>query len=146
MARTWLVEDDARYRGTLDRNLVLEGHAVRMTSGGSEAFPLGSRTQPCVLVADSMPSNRVHGLDMVQMLRLLIPGLPGVVIAGVPSLDLHRMLGPFVEDRELGARSSVSSEKSCALPRECGDAWTRVSASTNLKQAWLVASVHRDAH
>lgn len=65
------------------------GHEVCTARTGRDGIDAALQFRPAVLVADWLLKNHLHGLHVVQVLRLAMPGLQSIVITGFPSKDLE---------------------------------------------------------
>lgn len=102
MSKVLIVDDEQHYREHLAAALSRDGHEVRTALSGREAIALGCRFRPDVLIADWMLRNHVHGLNVSDALRAVLPDLRTIVITGFPSAELRDSakeagVGEFIE-------------------------------------------------
>lgn len=85
-ARILLVDDEPEIRRLLSRHLQRLGYTVREAGNGEEAAAVATVDIPDVVITDmSMP--RMGGLELLETLRNIDPGLPVIVLTGHGSLE-----------------------------------------------------------
>jgi DNA-binding NtrC family response regulator len=89
MTKVLVVDDEQGYRDLLELHLSREGYAVKTATTGREAIDLGVRYRPDVLVIDWMLRNHLHGLHVVDVLRVVDPALRTILMTGFSSGDLQ---------------------------------------------------------
>lgn len=85
-ARILLVDDEPEIRRLLSRHLQRLGYTVREAGDGEEAVALATAEIPDVVITD-MAMPRLNGLDLLEQLRSMDPGLPVIVLTGHGSFD-----------------------------------------------------------
>jgi DNA-binding NtrC family response regulator len=88
--RVLIADDEERYRDYLRAVLAESGHVVSTVDSGRVAIDHGVRFRPNVLVADWMLRNRIHGLQVAEVLQAVDPALQTILITGFASADLKR--------------------------------------------------------
>lgn len=94
MANILIVDDDEMDRSLLQVVLAEEGHDIYLATDGDEAVALCSGTPMDVVVTDlHMP--KMHGLELISVIRDLSPRPAIVVISGTgePQLDMASAMG-----------------------------------------------------
>lgn len=94
MARVLIVDDDETDRISLRAYLEQAGHDTFLAEDGEEALrSYGGRTIDLIVTDLQMP--KVHGLELITVLRDLTPPLPIIAICGTgePKLDLAQAVG-----------------------------------------------------
>ena len=97
MARVLIVDDDQADRIILGRILEGAGHDVYLTSDDEQALKSLLKKSIDVVVTDlQMP--KVHGLELITMLRTLYPevGIIAVSATGPDQLDMAEAVGATV--------------------------------------------------
>ncbi len=97
MARVLIVDDDQAYRIIMGRILEGAGHDVYLTSDDEQALKSLLKMRFDVVVTDlQMP--KVHGLELIMMLRTLYPeaGIIAVSATGPDQLDMAEAVGATV--------------------------------------------------
>ncbi len=97
MARVLIVDDDQADRIILGRILERAGHDVYLTSDDEQALKSLLKMSIDVVVTDlQMP--KVHGLELIMMLRTLYPeaGIIAVSATGPDQLDMAEAVGATV--------------------------------------------------
>ncbi|CBE67557.1 MAG: response regulator [Candidatus Methylomirabilis oxygeniifera] len=85
-ARILLVDDEPEIRRLLSRHLQRLGYTVREAGDGEEAVAAATAEIPDVVITDmSMP--RLDGLELLERLRSMDPGLPVIVLTGHGSIE-----------------------------------------------------------
>lgn len=85
-ARILLVDDEPEIRRLPSRHLQRLGYTVREAGNGEEAAAVATVDIPDVVITDmSMP--RMGGLELLETLRNIDPGLPVIVLTGHGSLE-----------------------------------------------------------
>jgi DNA-binding NtrC family response regulator len=85
-----IADDEERYRDYLRAVLAENGHVVSTVDSGRVAIDHGVRFRPNVLVADWMLRNRIHGLQVAEVLQAVDPRLQTILITGFASTDLKQ--------------------------------------------------------
>ncbi|PWB78084.1 MAG: hypothetical protein C3F08_09355 [Candidatus Methylomirabilota bacterium] len=85
-ARILVVDDEPEIRRLISRYLGRLGYAVREVGDGEEATALARQEIPDVVITD-MAMPRRGGLQLLDTLRRLDPGLPVIVLTGHGSLE-----------------------------------------------------------
>ncbi len=85
-ARVLLVDDEPEIRRLLSRHLKRLGYTVREAGDGEEAAAAAEDEIPDVVITD-MAMPRLGGLELLEKLRSLDPGLPVIVLTGHASLE-----------------------------------------------------------
>ncbi len=84
--RVLIVDDEPEIRRLLSRHLQRLGYTVREAGDGEEAAAVATVDIPDVVITDmSMP--RMGGLELLETLRNMDPGLPVIVLTGHGSLE-----------------------------------------------------------
>ncbi|MBI2883007.1 MAG: response regulator [Candidatus Methylomirabilis oxyfera] len=81
-----LVDDEPEIRRLLSRHLQRLGYTVREAEDGEAATALVKVEIPAVVITD-MAMPRMNGLELLEKLRSMDPGLPVIVLTGHGSLD-----------------------------------------------------------
>ena len=89
MCRVLIVDDEAGYRDHLAFGLLDDGYKVKTAPSGAEAIEVGSRFRPSVLVVDWMLKEQIHGLNVSEVLRAVVPELQTILITGFCSRELR---------------------------------------------------------
>lgn len=89
MANVLIVDDEPDYREFLQTMLSREGHAVETARDAAEAVAVNRRFRPQVVIVDWMLRHRLHGLDVVALLRQAGTQFRSIVITGYPSTELQ---------------------------------------------------------
>jgi len=100
-----LVDDNAAYRASFRRRLMLEGYEVVEAPDSSKALELLASSRPDIVITDLSMRSETEGLDLIRQLRTVRPLLPAIMISAV---------GTFEEGAEasrLGAFSVVSKAR-----------------------------------
>ena len=85
-----VVDDEPHYRDFLGAFLTDAGHTVKVAENGRAAIDMALDFEPDVLIADWMLGNSVHGIYLVEALRMVLdPGFKCILITGFPSRDLE---------------------------------------------------------
>ncbi|HWR20322.1 MAG TPA: response regulator, partial [Verrucomicrobiae bacterium] len=85
-ARILLVDDEPEIRRLLSRYLQRLGYTVREAEDGEAAVAAATVEIPDVVITDmSMP--RLGGLELLEQLRNMDPGLPVIVLTGHGSIE-----------------------------------------------------------
>jgi len=92
MERVLLVEDELDELELLYWALVGQGSDVRTANTAKGAISLGKHFRPTLLVSDFVLQRGATGIDVLRELRVSIPGLPALIISGMPAADLRRSL------------------------------------------------------
>lgn len=80
-----LVDDDELLRERMGRALASRGLLVRVAAGGAEALEMARQSPPELAVLDlKMPG--MTGLDVLQELKLIAPGVRAVILTGYGSI------------------------------------------------------------
>lgn len=120
--RVLVVDDEPRYRVYLSAKLGSIGHEVAVAETGRQAIERGLRFLPTVVVSDWMLRNHLHGLHVVDALRVVDSSLPAILMTGFPSRDLRsqareaRVVDFLEKPFELGELVSAV-ERAAALRR-----------------------------
>jgi len=86
MKPIWIVDDDQSIRWVLEKALAREQFATRSFSNVRDAASALDHDSPQVLVSDiRMPGG--SGLDLLQMVRERLPGLPVIIMTAFSDLD-----------------------------------------------------------
>lgn len=85
-ARILLVDDEPEIRRLLSRHLQRLGYTVREAGDGEEAVALAIAEIPDVVITD-MAMPRMGGLELLERLRNMDPGLPVIVLTGHGSFE-----------------------------------------------------------
>jgi DNA-binding NtrC family response regulator len=85
-AQILLVDDEPEIRRLLSRHLQRLGYTVREAGDGEEAVAMATVEIPDVVVTD-MAMPRLGGLELLERLRNMDPGLPVIVLTGHGSLE-----------------------------------------------------------
>ncbi len=88
--RVLIVDDEPSYRDYLERYLAREGYEVLTAATGKEAIELGESFRPTVILADWMLKDHMHGLEVAESLRRVIPDLRILLMTGFPSSDIRQ--------------------------------------------------------
>lgn len=91
MARILLVEDDADFRGALERYLSKVGHDVRAVGGGQAALA-ALEAGPTDLIVTDLFMPEVDGLQLVNELRKSQSVVPVIAISGGGRFTKEMML------------------------------------------------------
>ena len=83
MPHILVVEDDASYAYALSRILTRSGMRVTIAADGERALE-NEAADPCDAVVLDLRMPGLHGSHVARRLRLSRPGLPIVVLTGVP--------------------------------------------------------------
>jgi DNA-binding response OmpR family regulator len=89
MTRLLIVDDEPSYRDYLARYLSREGYEVRSAANRDEALRVGREFEPHIVLADWMLKDQVHGLQVGEALRELVPGLRILLMTGFPSSEIR---------------------------------------------------------
>lgn len=92
MARVLIVDDEPDYREFLQIMLSREGHSVATARGAAEALAVNEDFQPDIVIVDWMLRNRLHGLDVVALLRRSGSVFKPILITGYPSAELRNRI------------------------------------------------------
>ncbi|MEW6750711.1 MAG: sigma-54 dependent transcriptional regulator [Candidatus Latescibacterota bacterium] len=88
MARVLLIEDDALFVRALRRGLELHGHAAAVASTGMEGLERAVRERPDVVLLDLyLGHGDLGGLDVLDRVRGLYPGLPVIIMTGYGTVE-----------------------------------------------------------
>ncbi len=94
LANILIVDDDEIDRSLLQVVLAQEGHDIYLATDGDEALALCSGTPMDIVITDlQMP--KMHGLELISVIRDLSPR-PGIVVisgTGEPQLDMATAMG-----------------------------------------------------
>ncbi len=85
-AQILLVDDEPEIRRLLSRHLHRLGYTVREAGDGEEAVAMATVEIPDVVITD-MAMPRLDGLELLERLRNMDPGLPVIVLTGHGSLE-----------------------------------------------------------
>lgn len=89
MSKVLIVDDEEDYRFLMEIALANKGYDIRTASNGREAIDVGTRYRPDVVIADWMLKDHIHGLHVVETLRLVIPEMRSILVTGFASADLR---------------------------------------------------------
>jgi CheY-like chemotaxis protein len=94
VARILIVDDDESDRTLLSTILSFEGHEIYLAEDGAEALTSYGET-PIDLVVTDLQMPKVHGLELISLLRRLSPRPAIVAISGTgePQLDMAEAIG-----------------------------------------------------
>ena len=79
-----LVEDDPDVRTALADMLQAVGHRITVAATGEDALNLLASTQPDAVLSDVDLSGPMHGVTLMQRIATLRPGLPRLLMSGLP--------------------------------------------------------------
>lgn len=89
MANVLIAEDEAELAVTLADVLRGGGHEVRTAAGGAEALALARELAPDLLISDWALGSPPDGLELIEQMRALLPGLRAILVTGYPSARLR---------------------------------------------------------
>jgi CheY-like chemotaxis protein len=82
-----LVDDNARYRAAMVRNLALQGYRTIEAEDGREAVSILQRESPMAVVTDLDMRTRDEGLHLIQDIKRHFPHLSVIMVSAVGSFD-----------------------------------------------------------
>lgn len=88
MSKIVIVDDDATSVRFLTRLVQGLGHEVIAFSVGEEAILQGASLSPDLLITDWLLKERLDGGAIVRSFRKCAPGLPVIIVSGLPRHDL----------------------------------------------------------
>ena len=88
MATVLVVDDEPSYCEEIEAALSRAGHLVMTAGSGREAIELGTCCRPDVIVTDWMLKDRLNGIDLMDVLRLVVPNVRCILITGYASSDV----------------------------------------------------------
>jgi DNA-binding NtrC family response regulator len=102
MPKVLVVDDEQGYCDFLQLHLGLAGYEVEIATAGREAIDRGVSYRPDILVTDWLLRSHIHGLHIVEALRIVLPALYTVLITEFHSQDLQaeadrRHINAFIE-------------------------------------------------
>ncbi len=94
MPRILLVEDEENCVRALEHFLSeVGGHEVMTAPRAQEAIEMARRLPPDVLLTDLFLANKEGGEEVARALIAAQPGLPVIVMSGLPEPEIHKRLG-----------------------------------------------------
>src|SRR5438067_747941 len=81
MARVIIIDDDPDMRALLEQVLTSAGHEVVLAADGAEGMK-GYHLKPADLVITDLYMPNQDGLETIQQLRTLAPGVPIIAMSG----------------------------------------------------------------
>ncbi len=88
MATVLVVDDEPSYCEEIESALSRAGHLVMTAGSGREAIELGTCCRPDIIVTDWMLRDRLNGIDLMDVLRLVVPNVRCILITGYASTDV----------------------------------------------------------
>ncbi len=88
MANLLIIDDEPDYRKYLKQLLTEEGYTVETAMDEVSALHVCRHFAPDVLIIDWMLRNRLHGLEIADLLREIRPDFKTIVITGYPSEEV----------------------------------------------------------
>lgn len=89
MAQILVVDDEAPVRQVAARILAEAGHQIQEAADGEEAYDLVCRAPgACDLVLTDVIMPRLNGIELLQRISVLCPGLPVVLMSGFGAAEL----------------------------------------------------------
>ncbi len=88
MPNVLIVDDEPDYRELLRAMLSREGYAVETARDANEALAIQKFFEPQVVIVDWMLRNKLHGLDVIALLRNAGVDFESIIITGYPSDSL----------------------------------------------------------
>lgn len=101
MARILIIDDDRMVRDTLKIILTAAGHEVALSNDGKAGIEAYAALKPDLIITDILMPEK-EGVETIQDLRQLAPGLPIIAISGggrVGNMSFLKVAEHFGADR-----------------------------------------------
>jgi DNA-binding NtrC family response regulator len=92
MARILLVEDEENCVRALEYFLTQKGHEVVAAPRAREAIELAADFRPELLLTDLFLADEEGGAEVARQLLAADPGLPVIVMSGLPEPEIQRRI------------------------------------------------------
>lgn len=88
MKKILIIEDEPHYREYIKLALESEDVTVYTAQSGLEAIKTAAAVRPDLIITDWMLQSNVNGLEVVEVVREIVPEVKSILITGFPSVDV----------------------------------------------------------
>lgn len=88
MNKILIIEDEPHYREYIKLALESEDVSIYSAENGLEAIKVGAAVRPDLIISDWMLQSNINGLEVLEVLREIVPAVKSILITGFPSVDV----------------------------------------------------------